>query len=234
MPFSDSSRSFERLIWYVVAEMVRSSQRYTSRFAPFAVARDSDDRDPQPIFEPLGGYGIGGILIQNGNEVRDCGQNFVANTSDQVFVLKVDPHGLAAIIVGALDGQLSEIPTLFDTPIKIDNLAPEQVRAFGDLQQLGENVFLLTACRTQRPSDTTAKTHHSRKRRFLCNFSFHWKKCHKSKAAHPHRQGARQKLGPLVVYGRKHNFIALFIGKNQWRGGTPYKVGITSWISGKA
>src|SRR5713226_4688466 len=186
MSFSHSSISFERLIRDVVTEMMRSGQSYTSRGAPFTVARHSDYRHPQPILKPFSGYRISGVLVQDRNEIWHRRQNFVSNTSDQIFVLEVDLHRLTAKIIRALNDQLPEIPTFFDSPIEIDNLALKQARAFGHLEQFGKNIFLVLARRTQSSPNATAKAHHSRKRCFLGDPPLHRVESHKSKATHPY------------------------------------------------
>src|ERR1700746_2289575 len=117
MSFSHSSVGLEWLIRDVITEMMRPRQSNTRRGTPFAVAGHCDHRHAQSVFKTFGGDRVGGVLMEDRDEVGYSRQHLLADTGDEVFILEVDPHGFAAIVIGALDREFSQVPVFFDSTV---------------------------------------------------------------------------------------------------------------------
>src|ERR1700704_4471052 len=80
----------------------------------------------------LGGDGLAGFLIENGDQIRDRGDNRAATARDQVLVLETHRHPRAPVGPSPFQSRLAERPAPPGLPVQVRDLPTEENHAAGE------------------------------------------------------------------------------------------------------
>src|SRR5256886_5413363 len=187
--------------------------------------RDHHHLDPLPIADSFGGDRLGGLSLEDADQVGNDAADLAIDTRDQVLVLKVQVEWRAVTI--RLDGRVAFRKTLGGAAEDVGDFALEDDtavaigRVLQHLDQGLEGVLVALPCFAQAATYPNSEADGAVDGGAFGGGAVHAVFRDVGRAAHPNRDASRQPLHRLVVMGGEDGRVAKFVGDRHRRSGHP-------------